>query len=370
MSDNARMRVGIDATSVLDEGTGVENHVLTVVDALARHTDHELVCFVRRRPPAAWRDLGARMEVVTLATDSQVVATQILLPRAARAARVDVLYCGGKPPPAAGTVPLMVGIHDAIPWEHPEFMGSRRAVVWFRSLYRLAVRRGAAVVTVSEASRRALAAVLGVPPDRIGVVGNALGPWFARLVDDPGLARPPAAPEESYLLAVSRMDPRRGVTTLLDAWDTLRAERPALRLVLAGKTGWNVSDAVARARRTPGVVLTGEVDQMALAGLYRHATALVAASVYEGFGLPVLEAMAFGTPVVASSIPPHLELAAGAARFFPPTDSAALAGAIRHLLDDERARGDAAAAGRERAAAFSAPRLAAGLTAAAATVVA
>lgn len=356
------MRLGIDATSVLDEGTGVENHVLTVVDALARHTDHELVCFVRRRPPAVWAALGDRVEVRVLATGSQVVATQVLLPGAARAEGVQLLYCGGKPPPAAYRGRLMVGIHDAIPWLHPEFMGSRRAVAWFRYMYRRAARRGSTIVTVSDASRQALGPILGVPPDDIHVVGNALAPWLAGLLDEPGLP-PPAAAPGGYLLAVSRLDPRRGVTTLLDAWEVLHGRRPDLGLVLAGKTGWKVDAAVERARSTPGVILTGEVDERALAGLYRHAAALVTASVYEGFGLPVLEAMAFGTPVVASAIPPHVELAGGVAEFFPPGDPTALVEAVERALADRQARGRA---GRARAADFSAARLAAAFTSAAA----
>ncbi|HWE55071.1 MAG TPA: glycosyltransferase family 1 protein [Acidimicrobiales bacterium] len=352
------MRVGIDATAVLDEGTGVENHVLTVVDALARGSDHELVCFVRHRAPAAWAEWGDRVEIRTFDTDSQVLATQLLLPRAAKAAGIDVLYCGGKPPPAIYRAPLLVGIHDAIPWVHPEYMGSRRAVMWFRGLYNLAVRRGATIHTGCRASRDALAPVLGMATSAIQVVPYALVPWFAALIDGPDLPRPAQAPEGPYLLAVSRFDPRRGVTTLLDAWDILRADRPDLNLVLAGKVGWNVSEAVERARRTPGVVLTGEVDAGDLAGLYRHATALVSASAYEGFGLPVLEAMAFGTPVAASAIPPHLEQAADVAEFFPPADPVALAKAVGTILDDESVRAHAESAGRERASQYNARRLA------------
>lgn len=360
------MRVGIDATSVLDEETGVENHVLTVVDALARFSDHELVCFVRQRPPKAWCELDDRIEVCVLKTDSQVVATQILLPRAARRTGVDLLYCGGKPPPAIYAGPLLVGIHDAIPWEHPEYMGSRRAVMWFRSLYRRSVRSGSTVVTGSDASRQALAPVLELHPSDIHVIGNALAPWFVALVDDPGLPWPAQAPDGEYVLAVSRFDPRRGVATILDAWALLHDKRPDLKLLLAGKVGWHVNTVIERARRTPGVILTGEVDRRTLASLYRHAAAFITASVYEGFGLPVLEAMSFGAPIVASAIPPHMELASGAAEFFPPGDSPALARAAELVLGDPVVQERARQAGRARAAAFSARALAAEWTRAAA----
>ena len=178
-------------------------------------------------------------------------------------------------------------------------------------------------------------------------------------MNGPELPRASSAPTGDYLLAVSRLDPRRGATTLLDAWDIVHAELPELTLVMAGKIGWNVDDTVGRARRTPGVVLTGEVDQRDLASLYRSASALVTASVCEGFGLPVLEAMSFGTPVVASAIPPHLELASGAAEFFPPGDPAALAKAVLLVLGDETVRTRAREVGREKAALLTSERLAA-----------
>lgn len=352
------MRLGIDATSVLDEATGVENHVLTVVDALARHTDHELVAFVRRRPPDQWARLGGRVEVTILGTTSQALATQVLLPRAAARAGLDLLYCGGKPAPALYRGALLVGIHDAIPWERPDVMGSRRAVMWFRAFHRAAIRKGGPILTVSESSKRALVSALRIDPARLEVVGNALPPWFEPLIDEPGLSRPACAPDGPYLMAVCRADPRRGLSTLLDAWDLVRADLPDVRLALVGQVGWNVAPLIRRAGSTPGVQLLGQVTDEELAGLYRHASAYVTASLLEGFGLPVLEAMSFGTPVLASAIPPHLEVAGEAATFFPPGDGRALATAVVELLGSSRAQERARRAGRAQAARFSSERLA------------
>ncbi|MDQ1395497.1 MAG: hypothetical protein QOG64_756, partial [Acidimicrobiaceae bacterium] len=146
------MRIGIDATALLDEQSGVEVHVLTAVEALARvATDDELVVFVRRRPPARWLDLANRLQICALPTGSQAAATQVHLPRAVRRAGVDVLYCPAKPPPATVGVPVLDGIHDAVPWTRPHSMG-RGAACWYRTFDRLAVRRRAHVATVSEAS--------------------------------------------------------------------------------------------------------------------------------------------------------------------------------------------------------------------------
>ena len=359
------VRVGVDATSVLDERTGVENHVLTLVDALCRFTPLDVVAFVRRRPPDEWKKFAGRMEIRALPTDSQVLATQVLLPKEAKSASLDLLYCGGKPPPALTSVPLLVGIHDAIPWVHPEFMGSRRAAIWFRSLYRAAARRGTSIATVSEFSRAAVAGALGIEAARIHVIGNALAPWFAEISLGAPPPRPACAPDGEYVLAVARADPRRGLGTLLDAWERIRDVRPGLHLVLTGKVGWKVTPLIERAARTPGVILTGEVPDGDLAGLYEHASVFVTASVYEGFGLPVLEAMTFGVPVAASDIPPHLELAAGVAEFFTAGSPKALADAVRGLLTDDGRLAAARRLGPQRAEQYSSQRLAGEFTKAA-----
>lgn len=342
------MRVGVDATSVLDELSGAEVHVLTAVDALRRHPapGEEVVLFVRRRPPAGWEDLPPGWRVVVLPTGSQAVATQVLLPRAAARAGLDVLYCAAKPAPAAYRGPVLTNIHDVIPWSRPGVMGSRRAAVWYRALHRRAVAAGAHVATVSHASAAALRRTLGVAEERLHVVGNAVPPWLSGVAPGP----PPAGVAgRRYLLTLARWDPRRDLATVLDAWEKAHASHPDAALVVAGKVGWNVSGGVERARATPGVVLTGEVTNAELAGLYAHAEALVTASLEEGFGLPLVEAFSFATPALASAIPAHREVGGTAAAFFPPGDSAALAKLMADVLSGGLGPALAAAAPGEAA---------------------
>ena len=351
------MRIGIDATSVLDEGTGLENHVLTVVDALARFSDHEVVAFVRRKVPSQWDELKGRLEVHCLETDSQAIATQVLLHRAAEKAKLDVLYCGAKPAPALYSGNLLVGIHDPIPWMHPDLMG-RGAAPWFRVFHSVSLRRGAHVATPSSVSKTALEVLLGLDPGRVHVVGNALAPWYQTYVDNADLERPAIAPTEPYFLVVRRIDPRSGLSTVLDAWDDLRQRNRHVRLALAGKVGWKVESLVERARATPGVIMLGEVSAPDLAGLYRHALAFVTASMHEGFGLTVLEAMALGAPVLATGIPSHVEVAGDAFRYFAVGDWKSLSGTMEQLVQDEGERIRLTSAGKTRASLFSADRLA------------
>lgn len=362
------MRVGIDATAVLDELTGVEVHVLTTVDALAGTNGdaaEEVVLFVRQEPPAAWKHLPDRFRIVRFPTRSQAVATQVLLPGAARRQRLDVLYCPAKPPPAAAPVPVLTMIHDDVPWTHGSTMG-RGAARWYRTFYRIALRRGAVVATPSRAAGDAVTRTIPAASGRVHVVGNALAPWL-RAAAAPGAptpARPAIAGDGPYTLSLCRIEPRKDLATVLHAWELVRPEAGDHRLLLAGKAGWRVSEVVERARRTPGVELLGEVPDDALPGLYAHAGAFVTASRNEGFGLPVLEAMAFGVPIVASAIPAHLEVGGPAIEPFEPGDARALAAAWRAVLTDRRRAAAAREAGPRTAAAWSPDQLATRLRAA------
>jgi glycosyltransferase involved in cell wall biosynthesis len=244
-------------------------------------------------------------------------------------------------------------VHDAVPWHRPETMG-RGAAIWFRGFHRLAARRGAHVAAPTAAALHDVGSTLGLPGSRLHVVGNAIAPWLD--VTTPA-ARPAIAGEGPYVLSVCRIEPRKDLATLLDAWEAVRAERPDLRLLLAGKAGWKVDALIDRAKRVPGVELLGAVASGDLPGLYAHATAFVSTSREEGFGLPVLEAMALGAPVVASAIGAHEEVAGTAARMFTAGDAAACADALRAVVSDSDVAESLRRAGRERAELWSTRRL-------------
>lgn len=343
------LRIGIDATSVLDEHSGVEVHVRTAVDALADlGTGDQLVAFVRRQAPPEWVD-RPNLDVRVLEADNQAWATQVSLARAASSARLDVLYCPAKPPPALCRVPVLDALHDTVPWTRPETMG-RGAARWYRTFDGLAVRRGAHVATVSHASADDIVRTLRIDRARVHVVGNALSPSLRSL--SPAMDDLPVA-DGRYVLSLCRMEPRKDLPTLLDAWPAVHEQLPDLRLVLAGKAGWGVDGIMGRAQRMPGVDLLGWVDDAELVRLYRHATVFVTPSLQEGFGLPVLEAMAFGAPVVASDIAAHREVGGGAVRTFAPGSAAQLASAVLDVATDSSLVARMRADGLRRAAAFS-----------------
>jgi glycosyltransferase involved in cell wall biosynthesis len=270
---------------------------------------------------------------------------QVWLPRLARRLAPDVVHLGSLAAPLRRlAAPTLLTIHDVTLWRWPE-TASLRGRRYYRPVTDAALRRGTvdAVVTVSEASARELAPLVPVP---VHVTPNGLD---ETLLD--GVAEPRPEP---YLLTVGTLEPRKNLSALLDGYALLRERRPELGLVVVGRLGWKE-----HAPELPGVRFAGTVDDDALAALYRGASALVLASLHEGFGLPLLEALALGVPAVVSDIAAFPELGGDAVLTFDPRDPGALAQQVERVLDDASLAAELVRLGRERAATFTWERAAA-----------
>lgn len=242
-------------------------------------------------------------------------------------------------PRAARTV---VVVHDAVPWTHPETL-TPRGVAWHRSQVARAAREAALVVVPTQAVSDELArhVDLRVP---VQVVGEGVSADLALPADAAVRAQRLALPER-YLLTVATLEPRKGLDVLLQALALPGA--PDVPLLCVGQQGWGEVD-LPRDR----VRLLGRVDDADLAVLLDRATALVVPSRAEGFGLPLLEAMAAGTPAVTSDAPALVEVGGGAA-VVSPLEPAALADALAEVVGDDALRARLAEAGRTRAAAYT-----------------
>jgi glycosyltransferase involved in cell wall biosynthesis len=245
--------------------------------------------------------------------------------------------------------PLVVAIHDTVPWTHPETLTPRGAR-WHRTMAaRAAVQADAITVPTRAVANELVGFLPGLSPDRVRVLGAGVAP---ALLDDPRDLRVAGLPDD-FILSLATLEPRKGLDVLIGALARLGAAAPPL--VVVGQAGWGGVD-VDRATAAAGVsqvVVLGRVSDQELAVILRRATALVAPSRAEGFGLPVAEAMAVGTPVICSDIPALAEVAGDAAVLVPPGDDAALADAIRDLLGDDAALRKLSEAGRARAVAFN-----------------
>ncbi|GAB3549063.1 glycosyltransferase involved in cell wall biosynthesis [Actinopolyspora lacussalsi] len=248
---------------------------------------------------------------------------------------------------------LVVTVHDTVPWTHPETLTARGAV-WHRRAVTRAARKADSLVVPTEAVAVDLRRHV---PDatRIEVIGEGV----STAVLSPGTAEAEKAARRlrlppRYLLAVGTIEPRKGYEWLIRA--LAEPEAPDIPLLVVGAPGWggvSLSDLAARHGLPPGRLRNlGPVADSDLAVLLRRSAALVAPSMAEGFGLPVLEAMAAGTPVVHSDAPALVELADGAGITVPRTDAGALALALREVLDDRRRSAGMIEAGRSRASRF------------------
>lgn len=241
-------------------------------------------------------------------------------------------------PPAGKT--LTVTVHDTVPWTHPETL-TARGVSWHRSMIARAARRASTLIVPTRAVADELAVLVDVTvPVRVVPHGVTV-PQGSAALDLPS----------KYVLAVGTIEPRKGIDVLVDAV----AAVGDVALVLAGQPGWGGIDPVALAasRGLTDVHVLGKVTDAELATALRGASVLAVPSLAEGFGLPVLEAMASGVPVVHTDVPALVEVAGGASVVVPRGDAVALAAGLREVLGSPARAADLARLGRDRAREFT-----------------
>ena len=353
------MRVLLDCRMATWSGVGRYSTGLTRALAAGDDVELVLVCAVGEAPPVAPRT-GA--EVVTASAHPFGLLGALELGRLARQVRPDLVHCHHFPTPLPVRRPLVVTLHDLTPLFVPGVMPSAVKRAAYRRWNARAVRLADRIIVPSTATAADVTQVFPKARKRVTVTPEAaddfalgpIGPLTGALAE---LASRP------YLLAMASAKPHKDLGTLLKAFVSLAPpDSGELRLLLVGSEPAGHLDA-ALGGMPPAVrsrtAFTGRVTDTELRALYAGASVFVFPSRREGFGLPPLEAMALGAPVVCADAPPLAELAGGAAVLFPAGDAEALAGAVLRVLDDPMLRERLSAAGRERAAQFSWERTAA-----------
>jgi glycosyltransferase involved in cell wall biosynthesis len=353
--------VGLNLVYLVPGETGGMEVVARVLPALvAAAPDVRFTAFINREvaagSPGPWNEA---MRAVTVPVSARnrvqwVRGEQQLLPRLARREEVDLVHSLASTAPVHGRFRRVVTVHDLIYLIYPEAHGGLRAK-GMRALVPLGVRRSHRVLAVSRNTRDDLVAHLGVPPEKIDVVPNGLGAARVEPAPEADVRARHELGDRPVVLSVSAKRPHKNLARLLDALVLLpEADRPAL--VLPGYPTWYEGELRDRARAL-GVAgdtrFLGWLAPAELEALYGLATCFVFPSLYEGFGLPVLEAMARGVPVACSDRSALAEVAGSAALRFDPESPRAIADAIATLLTDPAERERLRRAGPEQARGYT-----------------
>jgi glycosyltransferase involved in cell wall biosynthesis len=266
---------------------------------------------------------------------------------------VDIVHAPTVLAPPRRRRPLVATIHDAIPWTHPETL-TRRGVRFHRRMVERAARYADLIVVPSAAAVADLEAAVPRLRGRCVTIPPGVTPRLQLSGSEP-TAGSASVPSEAFLLTVATLEPRKGLDVLLRA--LAHPDAPDLPLLVVGQRGWGDID-VAQLQRQYGlrhgrVQLLGRIPDHELAALYARATAVVVPSRWEGFGLPVLEGMAAGRPVICTDVPALREVGGDAVITVPVADATAIAQALAKLSGDAQFRADLGARGIRRAANFS-----------------
>ena len=351
--------VSLDVTAVPGNPSGAGRYTIDLAAALSKRDDVAVTFVARSGDGERWEALAPGARVVAEAPRSRPLRLaweQARLPRLLRTLPVKVHHSPHYTMPEATDLPTVVTVHDLTFFDHPEWH-ERTKVALFRRAIRVAARLATALVCVSRATADRLHAL--VPehaPVKViphGVDLERFRPTPAEGAVDDATALAALAVRQPYVAFVGTIEPRKDVPTLVRAFDRMAPNHPDLSLVLAGVDGWGakaVSEAIAAASHGHRIVRTGYVPDDGVPSLLRQAAAVAYPSLEEGFGLPALEALACGAPLVTTTGSAMEEMASGAAMLMDPGDAGGLAGVLDMLvrgdagLEARRQRGFAVAA--------------------------
>jgi glycosyltransferase involved in cell wall biosynthesis len=344
------MRIGIDAHAIGARQGGNETYIRGLIKSLAEIDGDNLYTIYLANASAAaqWREeftnQHKNFSVRLLPPPTPLVRVPVYLTYELFMRPVDVLHVQYTAPPLC-RMPVVVTIHDLAFERMPETF-TRRGSFQLKLTVRRTAKKASRIATVSEYSRQDLLSVYKLPPEKVVVTYNGVESHFTPLPHVPNEAREIRERygiARDFLLAVGSLQPRKNLVRLIRAYAKLRSARADFtpQLVIVGRRLWlthEIFDEVKRHRWADDVILTGYVADEDLPALYRAARAFVYPSLFEGFGLPPLEAMACGTPVVTSAVSSLPEVTGGAALLIDPNDEQSLASAMVEIVSDDLLR--------------------------------
>ena len=356
------MRIGIDATALPPQPVGAGNYIIQLVRALAEaNFDVQLVIFAQKKGPALidlpeerwveWRI------VEDLSPGSRLVWEQTRLPSLVRSTKIDLLHSLHYTRPLRLPCASVVTFHDMTFFLFPQLHTWARRL-FFPTAMRISARQADAIITVSESTRQDAIRLLAIDPGKIFTAQLGVDPSF-RTINDLGEKSRVIAKynlPERFILYLGTIEPRKNLPILIRAYRQLVNSGTSHKLVLVGKYGWmyeDVLDLVDELGLEDKVFFAGYVPQDDLPLVYNLASLFVYPTIYEGFGLPALEAMACGVPVITSQIASLPEIVGDAGILIPVNNVEALSEAMSRVLGDSTLREKLIKDGQLRSTKFS-----------------
>ncbi|HDN79560.1 MAG: glycosyltransferase family 1 protein [Chloroflexi bacterium] len=350
------MRIGIDARMAYYSRAGIGHYIISLIEGLRElKPDEEIVILQSHKDKSNLA--GSPFKRAILRTPSHHCLEQWLLPMELWPLRLSLLHSPDFIPPFRFRGLSVITVHDLAFLIYPQIL-TRESARYYGQID-AAVERADHIIAVSECTKKDLMALLGVPEARITVVYEAADSIY-RPIDREEARRKVKelfGLEWPFILFVSTLEPRKNVPTLLKAYRIIKERCPDdIKLVLVGGRGWlsgKIFEMVDELNLQDDVIFLGFVPREKLLYLYNAALVLAHPAIYEGFGLPILEAMACGLPVIASNAASIPEVTGSAALLVDPEDEEALAAAIRRVLREPELASQLREKGLKRAASFS-----------------
>lgn len=353
------MRIGVDLSAIQSTKSGVDWYTHHIIKEMIRLVGPEERLYLFSNRETGFEEEAAANDKVTLVRSRvryQEPWRQLFLPLLLKRHRIDVCFFTNFVISVLSGCPMVLTIHDfsfkLFPRTH-----SLRNVIWARSLVPVSVRRCRRIIAVSNHTKLDLLRLMNVNQDKVAVVYEGAAAQFVP-EPEPGDADVLAGYDirQPYVLYVGTLEPRKNLITLVKSFNEVAEKVEDVQLVLAGRRGWmaqSIFDEIKERELLPRVRITGYVPDGHLAALYRQAAAFVYPSLYEGFGLPPLEAMASGTPVIVSQSSSLPEVIGDAGLYINPLDAGELAAAIEKVISDGDLSASLVAKGLEQAGRFS-----------------
>lgn len=353
------MKIMVDATSLARTITGIENYTKNLVCHLINivgEGDELIILFRKEIPPYIKNQKTVKLLVSPF--KSQLLTEQIWIPFVKHSHKPDVIHFPAFPPPLLIRKNIIFTIHDATMWKHEDTL-SLKNKLYMRPLSSRGIRLAEKLFTVSDFSKKEIIDVFPIASKKIFNTGISISNDFQVITDDNVLSQVKKKYNlpEKYFLSVGSLEPRKNLLFLIKAFIKLKNKiNTDYKLVITGRSAWGsneIRDLILENNVEKDIILTGYIKDQDLISLYNLATYFVFPSIYEGFGLPVLEAMACGTPVIISNVSSLPEVACESAIYIDPYDETSLISALEKVISDEKIHADLREKGLKRSKNFS-----------------